>query len=116
MNGHSPPLCLRPFRGQGKSRRVREQRHGLVECDAVDLDEEVDGVAGVAGVRAVPVMIFDDDLVGQAGDDVIVVGAWLEPVPELFEDWFEPDLAGSADVRLGPGTSAFAGATADVRA
>ena len=38
--------------------------------------------------------------------DVVVVGAGFEPVPELFEDRLERDLACSPDLRLRPGTTA----------
>ena len=94
----------------------REHRHGLIESDASDFHKKVYGVAGLAGVRTVPVMVLDDDLADQPGDDVIVAGAGQEPVPEEFEHRLETGLASLADIRLRPGTSAFAGPTADVTA
>jgi hypothetical protein len=53
----------------------REHRHGLIESDASDFHKKVYGVTGLAGIRTVPVMLLDDDLAGQPGDEVMVAAA-----------------------------------------
>ena len=73
----------------------------------------VDGVAGQAGFGAVPVMVLDDDFAAAlACDGVVVVGAGFEPVPELFEDRLERDLARGPDFRAGPGHGLFSSGVA----
>ena len=42
--------------------------HGIVERKSEYFDMKVDGVTGLAGVDAMPIMLLDDDLVGQTGD------------------------------------------------
>ena len=50
----------------------------------------VDGIASLAGVGAVSVMVFYDDFTAPlAGEGIVVVGAGFEPVPEFFEDRLE---------------------------
>jgi len=44
----------------------QEQADGFLERGLGDADEEVDGVAGLSGIGADPVMVLDDDVRGRA--------------------------------------------------
>ena len=85
----------------------REQPHGFMERGAFDAHEEVDGVAGLTGVGADPVVVLDDDILGKADNNVIVVGDGVEPIPEVLKDRFERGLTGAADLRAVPDHGLF---------
>ena len=46
-----------------------------MEGGAADAHQEVNGVSGLAGIGAVPVMVLDDDLAAPLAGDGVVVGA-----------------------------------------
>jgi hypothetical protein len=70
----------------------REHRHGLIESDASDVHKKVYGVTGLAGIRTVPVMLLDDDLAAQPGDEVMVAARRGQHVPR--EGTARPRVAG----------------------
>ena len=80
----------------------RKQRHGLLESDASDFHEKIYGIAGLTGVRAVPVMFLDNDLAGKSPDGEVALRAGGKPVPELFEYRLEMDLASFSYFKPGP--------------
>ena len=107
--GHIGIFFLRPL-------WTGELLHGVVEGVAADAHEEVDGIAGLAGFGAVPIMVFDYDFTAPlVGDGVVVIGAGFEPVPEFFEYRQERDLAGGADFRAVPGHGLFSSGAASAR-
>ena len=73
-----------------------------MERRAFDAHEKVDGIAGVAGVGADPVVVFDNDVLGKTDHHVIVVSDGVEPVSEAFEDGLERGLTGAANLRAVP--------------
>jgi hypothetical protein len=79
-----------------------EQSHGFEEGHSPDFDEEVDGIAGFAGVGADPVILFYDHIAGFADETVVAVFEGLEGVAHGCEEGGEFTLAGAADVRRVP--------------
>ena len=86
-----------------------------VKRGAFDFCEKIYGIAGLAIVRTVPVMLLDYDFMGQPGDRVVSIRAGEKPVPEEFEYRLEMDLASLAYFKPGPCHDLFSNAVASRR-
>ena len=91
---------------------LHEKLDGFAKGHAFDMYEEVDGITGRAGVCADPVVVFDDDLTGQAIDPIVSVTEMLKPVSENLTYRLEWFLPGGADLRVLPGHDLFSNAVA----
>ena len=75
--------------------------HGVVEAQAEDLDEEVDGVARHVLLRPAPVEVFEDET-WEGGQNEIARLLFDELEAAFLEQWQERRLAGGADLLAGP--------------
>ena len=75
--------------------------HGVVEGQAEDLDEEVNGVAGQVALGPAPVAVFDDQA-GIGGQVKVARLACDELEPALLEQRDQRGQAGGADLFAGP--------------
>ena len=65
---------------------VEDFAHGVVEAQAEDLDEEVDGVAGLVALGPAPVRVFDNE--SWVGRQPVIAGAGVvEFDAAALEQW-----------------------------
>ena len=83
--------------------------HGVVEGQAEDLDEEVDGVAGEVALRPTPIRVFDQEALVM-GQYEVPGGQLDELEAALLEQRGQRSYAGGSDLLTRPA----AGATGEV--
>jgi len=92
--------------------------HGMFEGEALDFDEEVDGVASGSVIGSAPVVFFDEDLFCAPRCELrqmkaeVAAACGVEFVSEPLEDGGERGLACGADVSGVPCHDLFSNAVA----
>ena len=76
--------------------------HGLVEREALDFDEEVDGVAGQIAFGPAPIAVLDEET-AEGGDGKVTGFALAEGEAVFFQERSQLHFSGGADLFLGPG-------------
>ena len=87
--------------GLGRLCSAGDLVHGLMETEALDLDEEVNGVASAVSLGPAPIAVLDDEA-GISGQDEIA-GFLEDEVESLFcEQGRQRSQSGGADLLTRP--------------